>query len=141
MRSVDVCKAVGISFRRLDYLARTKQLDGMATGSGCPRVWDDRLVVRLALANRLASVGPQAPSQSAFQEVATAALDPEVPDPPRSGYALVTQQPSTVTWAPGWPEVQAAIASHGAVLLVAYDLDELVGQWVDLDALYAPTAA
>jgi hypothetical protein len=138
MLSMDVVAATGLTYRRLDYLTRNGVIADptLTRGSGSRRQWDERTVVRLALANHLSQQLPhQNPNRSVFPDIATAILDPAVPDPPRRGYALVAP-PNTVAWAPTWAAVQAELVAHGAVLLTMFDLDVLLGEYVDLDALY-----
>lgn len=138
VQSTKAAEVIGISYRRLDYLTRVGAIPGMTTGSGNYRTWDERIVIRLALANHLVSHMPAPSANAPFPDIAAAALDPRLPDPPRCGYGCVTH-PFTVTWAATWADVRRLAISHGAVTVVSYNLDEIVGDAVDLDRLLPPT--
>lgn len=130
-----VCRTIGCSYRQLDYLTRcgVKPAGSPANpGSGNHRMWDAGQVVRLALAFHLAKAMP---GTSTFPDIAPAAMDPGLCAPPRRGYAMMTHDPMEVRWAATWADVRRMVESWGAAVIVTYDLDDLVGADVDLDAL------
>lgn len=145
MRSPDAADTIGISYRRLDYLTRCGVFPGgrdgagrhMNRGSGSRRTWDPEVVVRLALAYRMSTVLATTSASSRFPELARLAV--EAPTPPRRGYALVAADPLTLLWAASWADVRTTLEQVGAALVVTYDLDELVGDRIDLDATLGHT--
>lgn len=132
MRSVEAVQAIGCSPRQLDYLTRSGAVRGMNRGSGSRRMWDAEQVIRLALAYHLTKAMP---GTSTFPAVAPAALDDHLPAPPRRGYAMMAPDPVEVRWAATWADVRRMVEDWGAAVIVTYDLDDLVGDRVDLDAL------
>lgn len=133
--SRQVCDTIGCTYRQLDYLTRcgVKPAGSAANpGSGARRMWAAEQVVRLALAYHLTKVMP---GTSTFPDVAPAALDNDLPAPPRRGYAMMAPDPIEVRWAATWADVRRMVEDWGAAVIVTYDLDALVGDQVDLDAL------
>ena len=59
VRSPDVCRAVGVSYRQLDYWSRTGLVTASveASGSGSHRLYSVDDVVRVALVKRLQEAG------------------------------------------------------------------------------------
>jgi hypothetical protein len=141
LATVDAAAAIGVSFRQLDYLSRTEgdhPLIPPSAGSGVHRRWDVAVVVRLALAHHIAqSVPGIGPGQSLFPAVAMGCLDPTLGAPPRWGYACVSPD-CVVQWADSRAAILRAMTATGAVLVVPYDLDDLVGTHVNLDLDYGP---
>ena len=134
MRSRDAAAIIGCSYRQLDHLTRTGVIDGMSLGSGHRRQWDPGVVLRLALAFHLASA---VPGSSVFPEVAAAVVRRRLPDPPRQGFVLLEPESLEVVWVAELIDAFEPLAEWGAVLVVAYDLDEIVGGRADIDALVA----
>lgn len=128
MRSRDVAALVGISYRQLDYLARTRSVDMPDPGSGHYRDWPPAMVVRLALACHLAASAPG--TQSQLPEIVRLAMAMGE-DPPRRGYALLCRCPSILVWAANWADVRRSLEEAGAALVVRYDLDDLLGAQAD----------
>lgn len=138
MQTVDAAAAIGVPYAHLHRLAtdvRDPALPG-TPGSGRPRLWDVAVVVRLAVARHIASQVP-AHSVGGFTDLAVACLDPGLDEPPRKGWAIVTP-PANVEWADSYPQVRRLAERHGAVLLVPYDLDTLVGGHINLDIPRTP---
>lgn len=137
MRSSQAIEVIGCTYRQLDYLTRCTNVKpaGSAAnpGSGGRRLWSHGQVVRLTLAYHLAQVVPD----GTFPEIAAAAMDPELPEPPRRGYAMYVTQPMEVRWVATWPDVRPVLDVWGAAAIAAYDLDALVGQHFDVDQLVA----
>lgn len=133
MPSRQACRTIGCTYRQLDYLTRSGAVAGMNRGSGSRRLWPASTVVRLAIANHMTGVLPTAGDASVFPDVARAALDSHLGDPPRQGYAVLIPDPFTMAWAGSWADLRRAIDNVGAAVVVRYDLDELVGDVVDLD--------
>jgi hypothetical protein len=135
MRSQRACQIIGCTFRQLDYLTRTQPaLAGMNNGSGSRRTWDSLQVVRLAIAYQVASVLADTSSVSGLPEIARAALDPDLPEPVRNGYAVLIPDPLEMRWAATWADVRTAVDGIGAAVVVAYDLDVMLGGRMDVDA-------
>jgi hypothetical protein len=119
VRSADVCDLVGISYRQLDYLTRCGVVHGQNRGSGCRRQWDREDVLRLALARHVAGYTPG--PVSSFPELASLALD--APTPPARGYAVLSTEPTRLTWAASWADVRRHVEEEGHATVVAYDLE------------------
>jgi hypothetical protein len=85
LSTADLARHLGVSYRQLDYLARTT-IDGGdlagARGQGSRRVWRDDLVARLAVATVIAGV-----TGRRWGEVARAVVDG--PEPPPDGWVVV----------------------------------------------------
>lgn len=147
MRSHEAADTIGISYRRLDYLTRCGVLDdradaagrSMNSGSGTRRTWDPGVVIRLALAWHIAEALPTAGDRghSLFPGLAAAAIaaDP----PPRRGYGLVAPDPVTLLWAASWADVRTTLQDVGAAMVVTYDLDDIIGDRIDLDSALGHT--
>lgn len=138
MQTADAAAAIGVPYMRLHRLA-TEVDDPMlpgSPGSGHYRLWDVAAVIRLAVARHLAGQLSAQPGGS-FTDLAVACLDPGLPEPPRKGWAVVTP-PAAVDWATDFPAVRAMAERFGAVLLVPFDLDDLVGTHINLDLDYPP---
>lgn len=129
MRSVEAINIIGCTYRQLDYVARIAALPGMTSGSGSRREWTPEQVTRLAIAQHMAEacLGADAQGRGLFSTLAVAALDEMLPEPPRTGYAVAYGDPLTVGWVSTWADVRRAVEDVGASVVVAYDLDELVG--------------
>jgi hypothetical protein len=134
MLSKQAVKVIGCTYRQLDNLTRTGAIAGQAIGSGNRRQWDVDQVIRLTLANHIRCAMPTTNDcASPFPVIAKAALGCRRP-PPRTGYAVLLVDPLELLWASNWADLRRAIDLGGAAVVVAYDLDALVGQHVDLDA-------
>ncbi|HMJ75140.1 MAG TPA: hypothetical protein VK507_04160 [Iamia sp.] len=130
MTTPQTAEAVGCSYRQLDHAARRR---GDSKGSGHRRMWTPAEVVRLALAYQLAAAYPSSGSNATpFPWIAAAALAVEV-EPPDRGYAMVTGP--DVSWVATWSDVRRTVDDHRSAVVVAYDLDDLVGEVLDLTAV------
>lgn len=134
VRTCDVAELLGVSYRRVDYLTRTGAVDGMNLGSGSRREWDTATVIRLVLANHVVAAVPVPGDATPFPDVARAALANHH-EPPRRGYAIMASDPLAISWVATWADVRPLVEHSGAVVLVAYDLDALVGDVLDLTAV------
>jgi len=131
MTTPQTAEAVGCTYRQLDHAARVR---GDSHGSGHRRMWSPAEVVRLALAFQLAAAYPgTGRSGSPFPALADAALAVQA-DPPRRGYAMITGG-SDVSWVATWSDVRRTVDDHASAVVVAYDLDQLVGEILDLTAV------
>lgn len=138
MRSRDVAALVGISYRQLDYLVRTRSVDMPDPGSGNYRDWPPAMVVRLALACHLAASAPG--TQSQLPEIVRLAMAMGE-DPPHRGYALLCRRPAMLMWAASWADVRRSLEEAGAALVVRYDLDDLLGRQAEQLLAAAPAPA
>lgn len=88
MRTRELARHLGVSYRQLDYLARRPELRTVsadlagATGSGTRRHWSPEVVARLEIAGRLADVSGQP-----WGILAAAVM--RSPEPPLAGWALL----------------------------------------------------
>jgi hypothetical protein len=138
MRSTEAVTAIGCTFRQLDHLTRLGIIKGLSTGSGNPRSWPQPIVARLALAYHITQAVPRANlDASPFPEVARAVLDPAVSPPPRRGYAVLAAEPTAISWSASWADLRRAIDNAGAAVVVPFDLDDLVGRYIDVGRLVA----
>lgn len=140
MLSKHAVTAIGCTYRQLDNLTRVGAVKGQGTGSGVKRQWSTDQVIRLALAYHLSCAMPGANGYaSAFPMLARAALRCRR-TPPRTGYAVAMVDPVGLLWASNWADLRRAIDREGAAVVVRYDLDDLVGAHIDLDATQERTA-
>lgn len=140
MRSHAVASLLGLTYRQIDFLARTTGCVE-AHGSGSRREWGADTVLRLAVAAALARQLPGAvttPGRSVLPEVAALAFQMPTP-PPRSGYACLTPNPWALTWVSTWADVRRTLDTHGAAVVIRYDLADLLGP--AYDTLLAEAAA
>jgi hypothetical protein len=136
MRTTEAVGAIGCTFRQLDHLTRLGIIQGFTPGSGNSRSWPEPLVVRLALAYHIAQAVPRANRHlTPFPEIVRTVLDRAVPPPPRRGYGVMSVDPMTMTWSATWADLRREIDEAGAAVVVSFDLDDLVGEYVDLDQL------
>lgn len=94
----EVCDLLGVSFRQMDYVART--VIGDTPGSGVHRRWDDVTIDRLTVARALldAAGALVAPRQSPWPQLVDAVMAAGEPTP-----GWVTLRPGGVVKYHGWP--------------------------------------
>ena len=112
-RGTQVCAIVGITYRQLDYWARTDLLRPSlvdATGSGSQRRYSYRDVLELKVIKRLLDAGLKL--QQARQAVECLRGDLGVDLASASSYWLTVAQswrPPTASWSTCWPAAKASL--------------------------------
>lgn len=130
MSTPNAARAVGCSYRQLDYAAR---LRGETPGSGHPRQWSPNEVIRLALAFHLAGTITDH-ARGPFPGLAQAALDVEA-DPPRVGYVILATATGALSWTDDPFQVLDLVVAQGSVVVARYDLADLLGDFLDADEI------
>ncbi len=120
LTSRQTCAIVGVSYRQLDYAARTiRQLRDLAHGSGSRRRWPVSLVRRLQVAAQL-DAATASNQYAGSRWIAAARACVAGPEPPESGFAILSPHDQVGYY----QTINAAdLPSKAIGTLIRYELD------------------